>query len=103
MRLNFFMCALGAFTLTVPTLALPNPSTPRAVDSFSSTLKPIKNRDFEQATGVYRRSGDKFSELDPQTQSQLIYGRPGSGYLHPLVGRGADRFVQHKINLFSPT
>lgn len=40
-------------------------------------MKPINVRDFEHATGMRRRAIDDFSDLDLQTQTQLLYGRPG--------------------------
>ncbi|KAL8726096.1 MAG: hypothetical protein Q9166_006933 [cf. Caloplaca sp. 2 TL-2023] len=44
----------------------------------SLTLHPINLRDYETAVGLHRRDqDDDFSKLDPSTQSQLIYGRPG--------------------------
>lgn len=48
---------------------------PRAIDP--SVLHPINLRSYEAALGLQRRSGEDFAELDPSTQSQLIYGRPG--------------------------
>lgn len=41
------------------------------------TLHPIRLRDYEDAIGLRRRTQQDFSELDPGSQSQLIYGRPG--------------------------
>ena len=45
----------------------------------SSILKPIHVRDWEAAHGIglERRASEDFADLDPQTQSHLIYGRPG--------------------------
>ena len=41
------------------------------------TLHPINLRDYETAIGLQRRAKEDFSALDPGTQAQLIYGRPG--------------------------
>ncbi|KAI4267357.1 MAG: hypothetical protein LQ337_008391 [Flavoplaca oasis] len=41
-------------------------------------LKPIDINNFEIATGLRRRASEDFSHLDPGTQAQLIYGRPGN-------------------------
>ncbi|KAL8680964.1 MAG: hypothetical protein Q9186_002864 [Xanthomendoza sp. 1 TL-2023] len=41
------------------------------------TLHPIHLRDYEDALGLRRRAQEDFSDLDPGSQSQLIYGRPG--------------------------
>ncbi|KAL8646780.1 MAG: hypothetical protein Q9210_005935 [Variospora velana] len=50
-------------------------SSPRAVDA--SILRPMNLRSYEAALGLRRRGGEDFTDLDPATQSQLIYGRPG--------------------------
>ncbi|KAL9024350.1 MAG: hypothetical protein Q9196_006579, partial [Gyalolechia fulgens] len=45
-------------------------------------LHPIRLRDYESAIGLHRRSGMDFTDLEPSTKSQLVYGRPGeSGQL----------------------
>ncbi|KAL8770087.1 MAG: hypothetical protein Q9209_004125 [Squamulea sp. 1 TL-2023] len=41
------------------------------------TLHPLNLRDYENAIGLQRRAKEDFSQLDPGTQAQLIYGRPG--------------------------
>ncbi|KAL8925993.1 MAG: hypothetical protein Q9172_001996 [Xanthocarpia lactea] len=41
------------------------------------TLHPINLRSYETAIGLQRRAKEDFSSLDPGTQAQLIYGRPG--------------------------
>ena len=45
-----------------------------------AVLKPIHIRDWEaaHAVGLERRESEIFADLDPQAQSQLIYGRSGS-------------------------
>ncbi|KAL8699978.1 MAG: hypothetical protein Q9201_005702 [Fulgogasparrea decipioides] len=43
----------------------------------ASVLHPISLRNYESAFGLRRRSEEDFTDLDPSTQSQLIYGRPG--------------------------
>ncbi|KAL8991674.1 MAG: hypothetical protein Q9169_007759 [Polycauliona sp. 2 TL-2023] len=48
------------------------------VGTTASALKPININDFEDATGIRRRAAEDFSHLDPSTQAQLIYGRPGN-------------------------
>lgn len=50
----------------------------------ASVLHPINLRDYESAVGLRRRSEEAFTDLDPSTQSQLIYGRPGGAYLDVL-------------------
>ena len=47
------------------------------VPKSSALLLPINVRQYEAATGLQRRDDNDFSDLDPDTQSQLIYGRPG--------------------------
>ncbi|KAL8977887.1 MAG: hypothetical protein Q9205_006403 [Flavoplaca limonia] len=48
------------------------------VGTSPMALKPIGINDFEIATGIRRRAAEDFSHLDPGTQAQLIYGRPGN-------------------------
>lgn len=52
-------------------------SSPQLEESL--VLHPINLRAYESAVGLRRRENeqDDFSDLDPGTQSQLIYGRPG--------------------------
>jgi len=50
---------------------------PRSVTS--TILRPIKVGKDEAAIGLQRRSSEVFSDLDLQTQSELIYGSPGDG------------------------
>lgn len=40
-------------------------------------MRPIHINDYEAATGLRRRASEDFSDLDLQTQSQLIYGSAG--------------------------
>lgn len=54
------------------------------VGTTATALKPININDFEVATGIHRRAAEDFSHLDPNTQAQLIYGRPGSKYPYTL-------------------
>ena len=68
---------MSALSLVACTFALPSPLVMPAPVGSSSIMKPINVRDFEHATGMRRRAVDDFSDLDLQTQTQLIYGRPG--------------------------
>ncbi|KAI4256239.1 MAG: hypothetical protein L6R42_006339, partial [Xanthoria sp. 1 TBL-2021] len=43
----------------------------------STNLHPINLRDYESAVGLHRREKEDFSQLEPGSQTQLIYGRPG--------------------------
>ncbi|KAI9848432.1 MAG: hypothetical protein M1837_000227 [Sclerophora amabilis] len=43
----------------------------------AGVLLPIHADSFDRATGIQPRDATDFSRLDLQTQSQLIYGRPG--------------------------
>ena len=61
-------------------------STTKVVETTATALKPININDFEAATGVQRRAAVDFSRLDPSTQAQLIYGRPGSKYCYTALG-----------------
>ena len=67
--------ALGA-ALALVQLAVSEP-TPTAQDAPAPRqLRPIHLRNYEASFGLQRRSTEQFSSLDPQTQSQLIYGSP---------------------------
>ena len=48
----------------------------------NALLKPIHIRDWERAHGIglEKRTSENFADLDPRTQSQLIYGRPGGKF-----------------------
>ncbi|KAL8851804.1 MAG: hypothetical protein Q9221_003318 [Calogaya cf. arnoldii] len=73
---------LSSLSLVAATLftalchAEPFSSTSAPVDE-SMNLHPINLRDYESAIGLHRRAEDDFSQLDPGSQTQLIYGRPG--------------------------
>ena len=47
----------------------------------STKLRPININDYEAAMGLQRRSAEEFSNLNPQAQSELIYGSPGGTFL----------------------
>ena len=53
------------------------------VSEGPAVLSPINVRHYEAATGMRRRDDQDFSDLDPNTQSQLIYGRPGGKISFP--------------------
>ena len=53
----------------------PEPQYPRYVTS--NRLRPISISNYEAAVGLRRRSSEDFTNLDLQTQSELIYGSPG--------------------------
>ncbi len=50
---------------------------PRSVTS--TRLRPIRIGNHEATIGLQSRSSEAFSNLDLQTQSELIYGSPGDG------------------------
>ena len=54
-----------------------HPGNAENVPKGPALLLPISVRQYEAATGLRRRDDNDFSDLDPDTQSQLIYGRPG--------------------------
>ncbi|KAL8929157.1 MAG: hypothetical protein Q9172_000592 [Xanthocarpia lactea] len=53
-------------------------STTKVVETTATPLVPININEIEALTGVQRRAAVDFSRLDPSTQAQLIYGRPGN-------------------------
>ncbi|CAO1604866.1 hypothetical protein XANCAGTX0491_008407 [Xanthoria calcicola] len=77
MQKVFSSLSLAAATLyTAVCYAEPLFSTSSPVDA-SLNLHPIKLRDYESAVGLQRREKEDFSRLEPGSQTQLIYGRPG--------------------------
>ena len=72
-----FSAALLAVVLAVPAFSHSGPG--ETVLGGPAVLHPINVRHYEAATGLRRREDEDFSDLDPNTQSQLIYGRPGGG------------------------
>ncbi|MCJ1469640.1 hypothetical protein MMC07_008276, partial [Pseudocyphellaria aurata] len=64
----------GVFTLVALALALPGNGLSTSGEALQ--LSPINVRDWEER-GVQRREAEDFSHLDPKTQEQLVYGRPG--------------------------
>ena len=80
MRLDLSLSLVGALAVLPRTLAFPSTFTQVEPLELSSILKAINIRDFEHAAGVRRRSEEQLSDLNLQTQSQLIYGRPGSQF-----------------------
>lgn len=65
-----------ASRLVVLALALPVYSF-SAIGERTLQLSPINVRDWEELLGIQRRAAEDFSHLNPTTQEQLIYGRPG--------------------------
>lgn len=39
--------------------------------------RPISSRSYEAAFGIKRRAEEMFSDLEPKTQAELVYGRQG--------------------------
>lgn len=69
--------------LSVLAFVLPVFTTPSAAQDVSSpqpgtTLLPISIVDYEASMGLQRRDSNDLSALDPQSQSQLVYGSAGS-------------------------
>lgn len=64
-RLLFLKSALLA-------LASPEPKD-------DSIYRPISSRNYEAAFGIKRRAEEMFSDLEPSTQAELVYGRHEEG------------------------
>lgn len=71
------LTVLSALAICLPASASPFPLLPRVPGSQGTVLRPIASRDLGAAAGLHRRASEDFSNLDLQTQSQLIYGNPG--------------------------
>ena len=80
-----FSAALLAVMLALPAFSHSGPS--EIVLEGPAVLHPINLRHYEAATGLRRREDQDFSDLDPNTQSQLIYGRPGGKALFHRADR----------------
>ena len=80
-----FFAALLAVVLAIPAFSHTGPS--ETVIDGPAVLHPINLRHYEAATGLRRREDQDFSDLDPNTQSQLIYGRPGGTALFHRADR----------------
>lgn len=87
MHCQFFLRSVSALSLVAAAFSLPSPLARPAPADSSAILKPINIKDFENALGIQRRASDDFSDLDLQTQTQLIYGRPGSEPTDPFCIR----------------
>ncbi|KAL8787172.1 MAG: hypothetical protein Q9213_002388 [Squamulea squamosa] len=73
---QIFPSLLLAAAALFPALCHAGPLDSAAADG-PLTLYPINFQDYEKAVGLRRRAKEDFSHLDPETQAQLIYGRPG--------------------------
>ena len=77
---SVFFTAFSALSIALPVLSLSHRSSQPSV-AQGNVLRPIAIRDFEEATGLERRDDkEDFSDLDPKTQAELIYGTPGGLY-----------------------
>ena len=76
MFLKLAVCLVAAFLILPFGFSYPTTSETRNQDV--TKLRPIGIHDYEAAMGLHRRDSGDFSDLDLRTQSQLIYGSPGS-------------------------
>ena len=76
--------ALLAVSLAIP--AFSHSENAETVSRGPAVLHPINVRHYEAAAGLRPRDDQDFSDLDPNTQSQLIYGRAGGKpWFHHLM------------------
>ncbi|MCJ1458011.1 hypothetical protein MMC28_008380 [Mycoblastus sanguinarius] len=70
---------LSALAIALPISAsLSSAVEQRSPSTQATRLRPISIRNYEEAMGIQRRdNSEDFSDLDLQTQSELIYGTPG--------------------------
>ena len=71
------LSVLSAVAIWLPASASPSALLPSVPSSQGTVLRPIASRDLGAAAGLQRRASEDFSNLDLQTQSQLIYGNAG--------------------------
>ena len=84
-----FLAAFAAVTAFLPLYS----ALPVVHNGFSEKpiaepikLRPISFNRWESLTGLRRRDSGRFSDLNFQTQSELIYGSPGSKLISPYSG-----------------
>ena len=70
---RFILLPIVLIALIPTCLALGPPE-----QSHPIRLRPIHIDDYEAAIGIHRRSSEEFSNLNLETQSELIHGSPGS-------------------------
>lgn len=75
---------LSVFALIVPIITSLN-APPQQQQQQGTTLRPINIFDYESSKGLQRRDSNDLSVLDPQSQSELVYGGSG-GEFSALVG-----------------
>lgn len=96
---------LSLFALISPVLASSNAPPQAPPPQQGTVLHPINIADYEASMGLQRRDSNDLSTLDPQTQSELLYGSPGGKTLWlatiPLT-RAADQ-EQTMASFSSPT
>ncbi|CAF9942270.1 MAG: hypothetical protein ALECFALPRED_009642 [Alectoria fallacina] len=68
---------LSLFALISPVLASSNAPPQAPPPQQGTVLHPINIADYEASMGLQRRDSNDLSTLDPQTQSELLYGSPG--------------------------
>ena len=71
---RFSAASLGVLALISPALATANALSQASPSKPGTTLRPINIADYEASMGLQRRDSNDLSLLNPQNQSELVYG-----------------------------
>ena len=75
----FSIESLRLCALIVPVITALNAPPQSSSPQSGTTLRPINIVDYETSMGLVRRESNDLSVLDPQSQSELVYGSSGGG------------------------
>ena len=71
------MNALGLFPFALYVLFFTSLATRASEYGQAMGLRPIRIMDYEAGMGLHRRTSEEFSDLNLQTQLELVYGTSG--------------------------
>ena len=75
-----------AYASLIPLIhSAPTSQQSRSADPIA--FHPVGIKDYEAAVGLHRRDDKQFSDLDLQSQSQLVYGSAGGESCRSFVKR----------------
>lgn len=73
---RFPVASLGVFALISPVFTSSHAPPQASPPQQGTTLRPINIADYEASMGLQRRDFGDLSLLNPQNQSELVYGSP---------------------------
>ena len=71
---RFSIGSLSAFAFIAPVFTASDPAPQSSSSQLRTILHPINILDYEASIGLQRRDDSHLSGLNPQNQSQLVYG-----------------------------